>query len=71
MNCQPNMYALNTRDCVVLCSYFKQPWAMAIFHDRFSDFRDEVRELLVSRPVRTLYFILFTDCAAFCLRLFE
>jgi len=36
---------------VVVHSYFKEPWAMAIFHDRFSDFRDEVRELLISRPV--------------------
>ena len=29
---------------------------MAIYHDRFSDFRDEVRELLISRPVCMLYF---------------
>lgn len=33
-----------------LYSYFQQPWAMAIFHDRFLDFRDEIRELLISRP---------------------
>ena len=24
---------------------------MAIYHDRFSDFRDEIRELLVNQPV--------------------
>ena len=23
---------------------------MAIFHDRFPDFRDEIRELLITRP---------------------
>jgi len=40
--------------CVVVFSYFNEPWAMAIYHDRFSDFRDEVRELLISRPVRIL-----------------
>jgi len=44
--------------CCIVClrcadSYFQEPWAMAVYHDRFSDFRDEVRELLISRPVRT------------------
>lgn len=38
----------NTCSC---CSYFQEAWALAIFHDRFPDFRDEVRELLISRPV--------------------
>lgn len=25
-----------------LFAYFRQPWAMVVFHDRFSDFRQEV-----------------------------
>lgn len=28
---------------------------MAIFHDRFSDLRDELRELLITSPVRHIY----------------
>jgi len=39
---------------IVVCSYLNEPWAMAIYHDRFRDFRDEVRELLISRPVCTV-----------------
>ncbi|KAK7506986.1 hypothetical protein BaRGS_00001837 [Batillaria attramentaria] len=31
-----------------LYSYFQESWAMSIFHDRWSDFRDEIRELLVN-----------------------
>jgi len=31
-------------------SYFGETWSLAIFHDRFPDFRDEVRELLITRP---------------------
>ncbi|XP_019642271.1 PREDICTED: cilia- and flagella-associated protein 61-like [Branchiostoma belcheri] len=31
-------------------SYFQEPWCLAIFHDRFSDFRHEVREILLNRP---------------------
>jgi len=27
---------------------------MAVFHDRFKDFRDEIRELLVAKPVSNL-----------------
>jgi len=46
-----------SHSCVVVHSYLNEPWAMAIYHDRFSDFRDEVRELLISRPVCILYFI--------------
>lgn len=37
----------------ILCvySYFSESWAMAIFHDRFAEFREDIRDLLVSRPV--------------------
>ncbi|XP_059138560.1 cilia- and flagella-associated protein 61-like isoform X3 [Physella acuta] len=28
--------------------YLMEPWAMAIYHDRFPDLRDEIRELLIS-----------------------
>ncbi|XP_078590142.1 cilia- and flagella-associated protein 61-like isoform X1 [Branchiostoma floridae x Branchiostoma japonicum] len=31
-------------------SYFREPWCLAIFHDRFADFRHEVREILLNRP---------------------
>ena len=31
---------------------------MAVFHDRFTDFRDEVRELLITKPVRCLILLL-------------
>jgi thioredoxin reductase len=30
-------------------SFFKEPWAAAIFHDRFSIFREEIHELLQKR----------------------
>nr|XP_002126453.1 cilia- and flagella-associated protein 61 [Ciona intestinalis] len=30
--------------------FFREPWCMSIFHDRFQDFRHEVRELLSSAP---------------------
>ncbi|KAK7103337.1 cilia- and flagella-associated protein 61-like [Littorina saxatilis] len=33
-----------------LYSYFKEAWCTAVFHDRFADFRDEIRELLVTSP---------------------
>lgn len=31
-------------------SFFRESWCMAVFHDRFKDFRDEIRELLVAKP---------------------
>ncbi|BFZ07341.1 hypothetical protein BsWGS_10380 [Bradybaena similaris] len=31
-----------------LYGYLNEPWAMAVYHDRFSDFRDEIRDLLIS-----------------------
>ncbi|CAH1791581.1 unnamed protein product [Owenia fusiformis] len=33
-----------------LYSYFKEAWCLAIFHDRFPDFKEEVRELLITKP---------------------
>ena len=35
-------------------SYFREPWACAVFHDRFPDFVDEVREHLAAPLVRSL-----------------
>ncbi|XP_072032047.1 cilia- and flagella-associated protein 61-like [Amphiura filiformis] len=32
--------------------FFRETWCLAIFHDRFSDFRQEVKELLVQRPAQ-------------------
>lgn len=34
--------------------FFKQAWCLAIFHDRFGDFRQEVRELLIQKPAADL-----------------
>lgn len=31
-------------------SFFRESWCLAVFHDRFKDFRDEIRELLVAKP---------------------
>ncbi|KAL4238233.1 Cilia and flagella associated protein 61 [Mactra antiquata] len=33
-----------------LYSYFCETWSLALYHDRFSDFREELRELLITRP---------------------
>ncbi|XP_053567984.1 cilia- and flagella-associated protein 61 [Bombina bombina] len=34
-----------------LYSYFMEPWFLAIYHDRFIDFKKEVREILASKQV--------------------
>ncbi|XP_077999640.1 cilia- and flagella-associated protein 61-like [Glandiceps talaboti] len=34
--------------------FFRQTWSLAVFHDRFGDFRQEVRELLIQRPATDL-----------------
>jgi len=31
-------------------AYLMEPWALAMYHDRFADFRDEIRELLITNP---------------------
>ena len=28
------------------CRFLREPWACAVYHDRFSDLREEVRETL-------------------------
>ncbi|XP_076819152.1 cilia- and flagella-associated protein 61-like isoform X1 [Clavelina lepadiformis] len=33
-----------------LYAFFREPWALALFHDRFQDFRQEVRDLLSCPP---------------------
>ncbi|KAM4694219.1 cilia- and flagella-associated protein 61 [Discoglossus pictus] len=34
-----------------LYSYFMEPWSMAIYHDRFIDFKQEVREILAAKQI--------------------
>ena len=36
-------------------SYFREPWCLAIFHDRFKDFRAEVREIFVTEEVGSYF----------------
>ncbi|XP_069090440.1 cilia- and flagella-associated protein 61 isoform X2 [Pleurodeles waltl] len=36
-------------------SYFSEPWSMAVFHDRFIDFRQEVRQMLASSQEHGLH----------------
>ena len=38
--------------CIYLYRFFDQEWAVAVFHDRFHDFLQEVNEI-VSSSVRT------------------
>ncbi|NWV13265.1 CFA61 protein, partial [Ptilonorhynchus violaceus] len=35
-----------------LYSYFREPWSMAIYHDRFIDLQKELRQILMSEQVR-------------------
>ncbi|NXP54719.1 CFA61 protein, partial [Heliornis fulica] len=35
-----------------LYSYFREPWSMAIYHDRFIDLKKELRQILMSEQVR-------------------
>ncbi|XP_060042095.1 cilia- and flagella-associated protein 61 [Erinaceus europaeus] len=37
-----------------LYSYFKEPWCMALFHDRFIDLRKELRQILSSKEQEDL-----------------
>ncbi|XP_044515434.1 cilia- and flagella-associated protein 61 [Gracilinanus agilis] len=37
-----------------LYSFFEEPWAMAIFHDRFIDLKKELREILASKEEEEL-----------------
>ena len=48
-----HMYVQTTHHWYIsFCSYFKEPWAVAVFHDRFGAFREEVKELLEKKQVR-------------------
>ena len=50
-----HVYLQTTHHChwyIPFCSYFKEPWAVAVFHDRFGAFREEVKELLEKKQVR-------------------
>ncbi|NXI34993.1 CFA61 protein, partial [Galbula dea] len=37
-----------------LYSYFREPWSMAIYHDRFIDLKKELRQVLMSEQVREM-----------------
>uniref|UniRef100_A0A669QLG1 Cilia and flagella associated protein 61 n=1 Tax=Phasianus colchicus TaxID=9054 RepID=A0A669QLG1_PHACC len=37
-----------------LYSYFREPWSMAIYHDRFIDLQKELRQILLSEQVREM-----------------
>ncbi|NXF36523.1 CFA61 protein, partial [Nyctibius bracteatus] len=37
-----------------LYSYFREPWSMAIYHDRFIDLKKELRQILMSEQVRKM-----------------
>ncbi|NXX77257.1 CFA61 protein, partial [Urocolius indicus] len=37
-----------------LYSYFREPWSMAIYHDRFIGLKKELRQILLSEQVRTM-----------------
>uniref|UniRef100_A0A674JDP9 Cilia and flagella associated protein 61 n=1 Tax=Terrapene triunguis TaxID=2587831 RepID=A0A674JDP9_9SAUR len=37
-----------------LYSYFREPWSMAIYHDRFIDLKKELRQILISSQVRKM-----------------
>ncbi|XP_041351130.1 cilia- and flagella-associated protein 61-like isoform X2 [Gigantopelta aegis] len=34
--------------------FFQESWCLAVYHDRFADFRDEIRELLITSPEASL-----------------
>uniref|UniRef100_A0A3B3TBS5 Cilia and flagella associated protein 61 n=1 Tax=Paramormyrops kingsleyae TaxID=1676925 RepID=A0A3B3TBS5_9TELE len=35
--------------------YFEEPWCLAIFHDRFADFEEEVRQIMESTKVQVCF----------------
>uniref|UniRef100_A0A8B9Q937 Cilia and flagella associated protein 61 n=1 Tax=Apteryx owenii TaxID=8824 RepID=A0A8B9Q937_APTOW len=37
-----------------LYSYFREPWSMAIYHDRFIDLKNELRQILMTSEVRKM-----------------
>ncbi|XP_009945742.1 PREDICTED: uncharacterized protein C20orf26 homolog, partial [Leptosomus discolor] len=40
-------YRWNARQITDLYSYFREPWSMAIYHDRFIDLKKELRQILM------------------------
>ena len=46
---------------LIFCSYFEEPWACAVFHDRFPDFIDEVKEHLGQLPKQVTGNMYFTS----------
>uniref|UniRef100_A0A8C3JF57 Cilia and flagella associated protein 61 n=1 Tax=Calidris pygmaea TaxID=425635 RepID=A0A8C3JF57_9CHAR len=47
-------YRWNEGQITDLYSYFREPWSMAIFHDRFIDLKKELRQILMSEQVRKM-----------------
>uniref|UniRef100_A0A8C9TSL2 Cilia and flagella associated protein 61 n=1 Tax=Scleropages formosus TaxID=113540 RepID=A0A8C9TSL2_SCLFO len=39
-------------------SYFKEPWCLAVYHDRFADFEEEVRQIMESAKVQLVQKVL-------------
>ncbi|XP_042645319.1 cilia- and flagella-associated protein 61 [Tyto alba] len=44
-------YRWNEGQITDLYSYFREPWSMAIYHDRFIDLKRELRQILMSEQV--------------------
>ncbi|XP_042731215.1 LOW QUALITY PROTEIN: cilia- and flagella-associated protein 61 [Lagopus leucura] len=49
-------YRWNEGQITDLYSYFREPWSMAIYHDRFIDLQKELRQILLSEQVREMPF---------------
>ncbi|NXW42893.1 CFA61 protein, partial [Nyctiprogne leucopyga] len=47
-------YRWNEGQITDLYSYFREPWSMAIYHDRFIDLKKELRQVLMSEQVRKM-----------------
>ncbi|NXU47957.1 CFA61 protein, partial [Turnix velox] len=47
-------YRWNEGQITDLYSYFREPWSMAIYHDRFIDLKKELRQILMSEQVRQM-----------------
>ncbi|NXI90493.1 CFA61 protein, partial [Psophia crepitans] len=47
-------YRWNEGQITDLYSYFREPWSMAIYHDRFIDLKKELRQILMSEQVRKI-----------------
>ncbi|NXR04832.1 CFA61 protein, partial [Sagittarius serpentarius] len=45
-------YRWNEGQITDLYSYFREPWSMAIYHDRLIDLKKELRQILMSEQVR-------------------